>query len=52
MVSVTVAVFRWDVGATALIDFTGAVANATSVEGTDTGVDVVTDSIFIGVRSA
>ena len=52
LVSVTVAVFLWNVCTTAFIDFTGAVTNAASVEGADTRVDIVTDSVFIGVRRA
>ena len=52
MVSVAVAVSLWDVCTTAFIDFTWSVADAASVEGTDTRVDVVTDTVFIGIRSA
>jgi len=52
LVSVAVAVSMGDISTTTFVNLTGAVANAAGVEGTDTRVDVVTDSVFIGVRSA
>ena len=49
MVSVAVAVTVRDVIATALIDGTGAVADATGVQRTDAIIDVVADAIAVGI---
>jgi hypothetical protein len=49
LVAVTVAVTLWDVGTSTLVDVAGSVADAASVERTDTFVNVVADAIGIGV---
>ena len=52
MVSVTVAVSLRDVATPAIVDVAGAIADAASIEVSDTAVNIVTDAVFIGVSSA
>ena len=52
MVSVAVAVSSWDVGAPALIDGAGSVADSASVIVSDTVVDVVADPVSVDVCCA
>ena len=52
MASAAVAVACWDVAATAVVDFTRAVAHTTGVEAADAVVCVVTDAVAVGVSRA
>jgi hypothetical protein len=52
LVSVAVTVPLRDVGTSTLINTAWAIANATSIEFTDTRVDIVTDAVGIGVSGA
>ena len=49
LVAVTVAITFGDVGAAALVDLSGPVADPAGVQGADTIVDIVADAIGIGV---
>ena len=52
MIPVAVAIAFGDVGASAFVDLTGAIADATRIELAHAVVDVVTDAIGIGVFRA
>jgi hypothetical protein len=52
LISATVAVTLWDVAATAIVNVAGAIADAASIEGSNAVVNIVADSVFIGVSSA
>jgi hypothetical protein len=52
LVAVAVAVSFWYVGAAAFIDFAWTVANAASIEVSDTRVFVIADAILIVIRGA
>ena len=49
MVAVAVTIAGRDVGAPTVVDRTGAIAYATGVERADTGVDIVTHTVAVGV---
>ena len=49
-ISLAIAIRCWNVCAAAFVNSPRAVANSTSIEGTDTGVDVIANAIRIGIR--